>query len=228
MIIAIHQPNFLPWMGYFWKIARVDSFVFLDDVQFSKGSYQNRVQIKGPQGVNWLTVPIVTNGRLGQATDVVEIDSTESWIKRHLQTWRSAYGRAHFFRDLFPYLEAIYISRSWINLVAFNITLIQRTCELLGINTPCTLSSQLDAPQDRDRRLLAICQALGANRYLHGKGSSNYLNHDVFQQHGVQPVGARFSHPHYHQPWGIFVEGLSIWDVLFNCGVDQTREWFSI
>ena len=70
MIVAIHQPNFLPWMGYFWKIAHVDRFVFLDNVQFSKGSYQNRVKVKGPQGPHWMTIPVVTNGRLAQSTNV--------------------------------------------------------------------------------------------------------------------------------------------------------------
>ena len=142
-----------------------------------------------------------------------------------LQAWKSMYGRTSQFKDLFPQLEAIYALEHWKTLVDFNLALIQHTCVLLGIRTPLKLSSDLHVPEERNCRLVTICQFLGAHTYLHGKGTHEHLDNEVFQQHGVKPLLAQFQHPVYPQPWGPFVAGLSIWDVLLNCGIETTQKW---
>jgi len=123
MIISIHQPNFLPWIGYFYKLVRSDIFVFLDNVQYTKNSFINRNRIKTPQGALWLTVPVTF--KFGQLINEVRINNQTDWRKKHLKTLEMNYRKAKFFEEVFNRIKQIYYSKDWQNLCEFNVSLMK-------------------------------------------------------------------------------------------------------
>jgi len=215
-IIAIHQPNFLPWLGFFYKMVKSDVFVFLDNVQFSKNSYQNRVKIKTPHGAVWLTVPVLH--KFGQLTLEVKINNTEKWREKHLRTFEMNYKKAPFFKPIFDLLQEIYFKKEWELLVDFNTELILCISKYLGIKTEIMRASLLNAGGKSTELLVNILKELNASTYLSGKGGAKYQNEDVFKTIGIKLIYSNFEHPNYPQLWEGFLEGLSIVDLLFNCG----------
>jgi hypothetical protein len=215
-IVAIHQPNFLPWLGFFYKILKSDIFVFLDNVQFSKNSYQNRVKIKSSQGATWLTVPVLHN--FGQLTKDVKINNKEPWREKHLKTLEMNYKRAAYFKPIFELLQEIYFKEEWELLVDFNIELISNISKFLGIKTEMIRASSLNVGGKSTDLLINIVKELNASVYLSGKGGANYQDEEKFKVNGIKLIYSDFKHPVYPQPWGEFIEGLSIVALLFNCG----------
>jgi len=215
-IIAIHQPNFLPWIGFFYKILKSDVFVFLDNVQFSKNSYQNRVKIKSSQGAIWLTVPVLH--KFGQLTKEVKINNREQWREKHLKTLELNYKKASFFKPVFELLQEIYFKEEWELLVNFNIESIFSISKFLGIETEMIRASSLNVSGKSTDLLINIAEELNASIYLSGKGGANYQDEEKFRANGIELKYSDFTHPVYPQLWGEFIEGLSIIDLLFNCG----------
>jgi hypothetical protein len=216
MIVTIHQPQYLPWLGYFHKMHRADAFVFLDTVQFKKNEFQNRNRIKGPQGPQWLTVPVLQ--KLGQDIRDVRINTTVNWQKKHIAALSSCYGRTpHYgaYRDVFSDL----IHRSWELLSPLNIEVIKLIASLLGIDTPFYLASDLgDFSDDRDRRLIEITQKLGGTGYLAGVGGRDYMDLAIWEEAGIEVRFQEFEHPVYPQIFDGFSSHLSAVDLLFNTG----------
>jgi len=219
MRLAILQPAYLPWIGYFDQIAQSDAFVFYDDVQFDKQSWQNRNQIKTPQGTQWLSVPVHTRNK-PQIKDIL-IDNHKDWRKDHLKSIQVNYSRAPFFEKYIWILDAIY-SISWERLAVLDTTLIELINKFLGIETPLFFSSKLDIPHTGQvQRLIDICQHFGANEFLEGSAGRNYLSGDgekLFQQNGIKITYHDYQHPVYFQQHGEFVPYLSVIDLLFNNG----------
>ncbi len=218
MIAAIHQPNFIPWIGYFYKILKADQFVLLDDVQFTRGGYTNRVSIKYGKGGDWLTVPLIKQGRFGELVRDVELQADPKWRTKTLQTLKANYGRAPYFKTYLPELEGIVFGTDRL-LADFNIALIRFLMKALEIDTPICRSSTLQGISGLStERLVSICRALGATEYLSGFGGANYQEQETFRQNGITLTMSAFKHPQYPQLWGEFVPGLSAIDLLFNCG----------
>jgi hypothetical protein len=215
-IIAIHQPNFLPWIGFFYKMLKSDVFVFLDNVQFSKNSYQNRVKIKSSQGAMWLTVPVLH--KFGQLTKEVKINNREQWREKHLKTLELNYKKASFFKPVFELLREIYFKEEWELLVDFNIELIFSISKFLEIETEMIRATSLNVSGKSTDLLINIAKELNASIYLSGKGGANYQDEKKFRANGIELKYSDFTHPVYPQLWGEFIEGLSIIDLLFNCG----------
>jgi hypothetical protein len=215
-IVAIHQPNFLPWLGFFYKMLKSDIFVFLDNVQFSKNSFQNRVKIKSSQGAIWLTVPILHN--FGQLTKDVRINNKEPWREKHLKTFEMNYKRAAYFKPFFELLQEIYFKKEWELLVDFNTELISHISKFLGIKTETIRASSLNVSGKSTDLLINIVKELNGSIYLSGKGGANYQDEKKFKNNGIELRYSDFKHPTYPQLWGEFIEGLSIVDLLFNCG----------
>jgi hypothetical protein len=217
--IAIHQPNYFPWLGYFAKIARADVFVLLDDVRFQRGnatSITNRTKVKTRQGPQWLTVP-VTRGGSSLIRDVT-IDYQRNWVKKHLDTLRFTYARSPFFSEVHGLVEETLAHRPE-GLATLNELGIRAVCGLLTIATPIVLSSSLGLDAgDKNLRIVEICRALGATVYLSGAGARRYNDEAMFAAHGVALEYNRFEHPVYPQLHGPFVPGLSALDALFNRG----------
>jgi hypothetical protein len=229
-IAAIHQPNYIPWLGYFFKIAHSDKFVFADMVAYSGSSYVNRNLIKTPFGPAWMTIPARKSGRSGQLINEVETDNVHKWVPRHLATLRSNYGKARYFKETFALLEPHYsaITGSVSSLAAFNIGIIRSIATYLRLNTQFLNASELNVSGHKTGLLVEICRAVGASTYLAGIGGRAYQEDAEFEAAGITPVYSSFSQRNYPQLFGEFVVNLSAIDVLMNCGYLGTRRLLDI
>ncbi len=223
MLVAIHQPNFLPWLGYFDRMVHADLFVLLDHVQFERRNYQNRTLIRLEGEARWLTVPVV---QLSQKECIVEKrvdnpaeETTRWWGPNSFNTLRYAYRKAPHFEEYAPRLKAMLETR-WEKLVDLNIATLEFARDALGIRTPMIRSSTLAVEGQRSELLLDICRKVGATAFLGGMGGSRgYLDKDAFDAAGMGVVWQEFRHPVYAQCGGApFTPGLSVLVVLFNCG----------
>ena len=224
MIAAAHQPNYLPWAGYFYKMARCDVFVFLDRVQYSRTSYTARCSIKQCDGrASWLSVPVLKKGRYFQNINEVAIANQRPWQAEHLKTLESCYSRTPYFKEYSWLLDLVY-RQKWENLSQLNRTVIARLAEHLGIKTKFVNLSELNIDGKSTRMLVSLCQGLNAREYLSGSGGQNYLDKAQFQKAGINLTYTKYQPQSYPQSWGDFVPGLSVTDLLFNCGQEETKK----
>jgi len=219
-VVAIHQPNFAPWIGYFHKILKSDVFIFLDHVEYSRRSFTNRNRIKGPKGATWLTVPVSVRGK-PRIIDV-KINGTE-WKRKHLNTFKAFYGKAEHFEEIYEHLESIY-EQEWLYLAEFNKALIKEISDILQITPRFVDSHTLEPRGKKMEMIIDLCKKVGATVYFSGKGAMNYQDPKVFEENGIKLVYQEFEHPVYLQRFGEFIPNLSILDMLFNVGVEKTRE----
>ncbi|WP_343564169.1 WbqC family protein [Kiloniella sp. b19] len=221
-VIAIHQPNYSPWLGYFHKIAKSDLFVFLDDVQFSKNSYINRVEVLSPGGRKWLTLPVSYS--FGDPVHAVQ-PARANWIESHLSTLKNYYRQAPFFKEMWPETEQIYHSVDADNLAEINIQLIQGLCRILELETPTVKASSLNYDKgESDVRLVNIIKTLSDNAsYLSGKGGQNYQSEDLFESNNITLQYSSFKAAPYNQGQSDFTPGLSVLDSLFHIGLQETK-----
>lgn len=221
MKIAIHQPNFLPWSGYFHKMAQVERFVLLDTVQYSKGSFTNRVLIKCNSGAPlWLSVPL--EREFGIAINQIKINEERDWRTKHLKTLKQFYGKAAYFRMYFPALEEIYAKRH-VALAALNADLIHWLWRMLDIDAEICFASQLGVSGSSTDLLVGICKELEATQYLSGRGGLKYQDEASFQHHNIEVLYTDFEPPVYRQLWKNFVPKLSVIDLLFNEGPNSRQ-----
>ena len=221
MVVAIHQPQYLPWLGYFDKMLKADVFCFLDTVQYKKNEWQNRNRIKTADGWQWLTVPVTY--RFPQKIGEVGIDNTVNWGGKHLRALHTSYRRAPFFDRYILVFEEV-LSRRWEGIAALNLHMVQCLREILGIGgKPAVLSSRIEAADDPTQRLIDICQALGADTYLAGQGADGYMDVERFRQQGIRVATQSFQHPVYPQLFDGFQSHLSVVDLIFNCGPESAE-----
>lgn len=228
MIVATHQPHYLPWLGYLDRMQKADLFIVLDHVQFERRNYQNRTRILLDDMPRWLTVPVVQVSQLERVMDK-RIDNPppgdkKSWGLKHYQTLRHAYRDAPFFDLYGPDLLKILESGAD-RLVDIDQMTLDFLREALNIRTPLLNSSELNISGMRSEMILNLCLAVGADAYLAGMGGSrDYLDRQLFADAGVEILWQEFQHPVYSQCGGSpFVPGLSAVDLLFNHG-PQSRE----
>jgi len=219
MKIAIAQPTYLPWLGYFDLIDQVDAFVFLDNVQFEKQSWQQRNRIKTPTGLQWLTVPVAFRGRFGQLIQDVEVRDCDFW-RNHLRAIELNYRRSPFFDDYFPELSARLSCSQGAHLSDLNVRVIEWFMNVLGIQTPLSFSSSLGQAGKRTELLANLCSALGATQYISPLGSAVYLlkEIDVLLNRSIEVVFQNYAHPQYRQMFPPFCPYASAMDLLFNEG----------
>jgi len=220
MRIAICQPTYLPWLGYFDLMEQVDTFVLLDTVQFERQSWQQRNRIKTPTGLQWLTVPVIFRGRLEQKVHEVEIRDVE-FRRKHLRGIEINYARAPFLHEHLPALARILQGvNAGAHLAELNLRLIQWFAGILGIHTPLVLASSLDVQGNRTQLLANICGELGAAQYVSPIGSAEYLlsEIDVLSNAGVETVFHNYHHPEYMQQFPPFLPFASVIDLIFNEG----------
>lgn len=220
MVVAIHQPNFFPWIGYFYKIYQSDIFVLLDDVQYTKNSFINRNRIKSINGEQWLTMPVSHSGKFGQNINEVEIQNFEKNFKKIKSTLQMNYGKSNNFHEVISIFEEY--DEHHTNLASFNEFFIRRIVKYLNIETPIIKSSELtNIEGESTDRLVSICKQLKAKKYLAGFGSKKYQDSESFLSQGIESVVYDFVHPIYPQLWGDFIPNLSIIDILCNTGKDS-------
>lgn len=219
MIVAAHQPQYLPWLGYFDKMRRVDVFCYLNDVQFKKNEWQNRNRIKTAQNWQWITVPV--RYHFPEKIHEVHINNGVDWMRKHLQALITNYRRSPYYSEYIPIFEEVY-SREWEFISELNVHLIERLKSVLDLDEKSTvLSSDLDLREEPTDRLIDICKALGADTYLAGQGGADYMNLERFEKNGLKLIIQEFQHPVYPQLFGEFHSHLSIVDLLFNCGPES-------
>jgi hypothetical protein len=218
MIVTIHQPEHLPWLGFFDKMRQADIFVLLDTTQFAKDDFQNRNRIKTRKGPIWLTVPVLKKGRSEQLIIDVKICNDRNWRNRCWSLIYQNYKDAPYFAEYKQFLEELY-ARKWSKLVQLNTTIIRYLAEQLGLKTKLVMASELEVYERGSTNVnLAICRLLRADEYLSGKYGKQYLDETQFVEHGIKVRYQDFQHPVYPQPWGDFLSHMSIIDLLFNCG----------
>ncbi|MEO7134074.1 MAG: WbqC family protein [Vicinamibacterales bacterium] len=218
--LVVLQPGYLPWLGFFDQMRRADVFVYYDDVQYDKHGWRNRNRVKGPDGPQWLTVPVRNHG-LGRPRIMdAAIDARAPWARKHLATLRQLYAKAPHVKRYLPELEEA-LMRPWERIVDLDLTVVALMAKWLGLAPAVSCSSELQIDGEQSIRLLRICQHFGATRYLSGSAARDYLDVALFAQHGVEVAWQDYRHPEYPQQHGGFVPYLSAIDLLLNCGDDS-------
>ena len=216
MKVAIHQPHYLPWLGYFAKWAAADVFVLLDTVQYEKNGFQNRNRIKTRDGARWVTVPV--RARLGMTIRDVPVDDDRPWRRRHLATIEQAYAKsAHL--DRFHASLVTFYDHAWSQLGPLATKNARWLADALGITTPVKLASELGVTAtDATARLVDLCRAVGGTTYLAGRDGAAYMDRGRFADAGIRVLQQRYEHPEYAQAHGPFVPFLSALDLLLMHG----------
>jgi hypothetical protein len=221
MKIAIMQPTFLPWVGYFDLIDRVDRFVYLDTVPFTRQSWQHRNRIKTAQGLQWLTLPV--NASASEKTPIRDVTLGPVKAEKLCRSIEQSYARAPHFAALWPRFQP------WLkqmtpgaNLADLNIGLIETACEFLGLETPRLRASALTPADGRVERLIAVTRELGGSLYLSPMGAAGYLAEapEAFPAAGLELAFQAYEHPAYRQLFPPFAAGCGFLDLLFNAGPD--------
>jgi len=216
MIIAVHQPQYLPWLGYFDKILKADMFVLLDNVQFKKNEWQNRNKIKTARGWQWLTVPV--KYKFPQLINEVTINSTVKWQHKQRQAVLSNYNKAPCYSYLDDFFDYIF-SHDWDSISQLNIDVVIRLTKILGIDTPIFVASEIgNFPNDPDERLIAITEHFNADTYLAGSGGRQYMDLNKFRTAGIDVIFQDYKHPVYDQRFGEFIPCMSVIDLILNHG----------
>jgi WbqC-like protein family len=204
-------------------IAAVDQFVFYDDMQYTRRDWRNRNQIKTPQGVQWLTVPVKAKGKYLQTIRETEIEGTQ-WAKDHWQALSQNYRRAPFFNEISSWIEPLYLKEPPSSLSQLNRLFIQAICDYLGIKTALNNSWDFSLSDGKSERLADLCVSAGASEYISGPAARDYIDESVFAERGVKVSWFDYAgYSTYPQLWGEFTHGVTILDLLFNCGKDSRR-----
>jgi hypothetical protein len=217
--VAIVQSNYIPWKGYFDMIAAVDEFILYDDMQYTRRDWRNRNQIKTPQGLQWLTVPVKVKGKYRQMIRETEIDGSQ-WRIAHWKSLCRNYRRAPHFSAVAEQLESLYLT-DYVFLSQLNRALIEWVCKQLGIKTNVSNSWDYRLGEGKTERLADLCVQAGATEYVSGPAARDYVDASAFSDRGVSLRWFDYAgYPEYPQLWGEFRHGVTILDLLFNCGKD--------
>ena len=221
--IAICQSNYIPWKGYFDLIRSVDEFVLYDDAQFTKNDWRNRNKIRTQEGTAWLTIPVDTSGKFGQAIKDTKVAST-SWHREHWKTIRQNYHRAPYFCDYEETFERIYHEAGQLKYLSeINHLFFVEMNRLLGIRTPLRRSMEFQLPEGKSERLVCLCRELEATEYLSGPAAKSYLDVSRFTDQGIHVRWANYDdYPTYTQCFDGFEHHVSAVDLLLNLGPQAT------
>ena len=222
--VAILQSNYIPWKGYFDIIGLVDEFILYDDMQYTRRDWRNRNQIKTAGGLQWLTIPVDTKGKfLQRIRDTVIADP--SWAESHWKAIRYSYAHAPFFKDYAPAFEDLYAQAAGMDhLSQVNHLFLTSICNMLGIGTKITWSSDYPLAEGKTERLAALVKSVGGGYYLSGPAAKDYIVEDVFKDAGVELAWMDYSgYPEYSQMHGPFTHNVSILDLLFMTGPEAPR-----
>lgn len=216
MRITAHQPLYLPWLGFFDKISDAEILVILDSIQFSRTDYIHRNKILINKKANWLTIPIENASSRAPIKDVRIEGST--WKRNHLESTRRSYVRSPHFGDLNQILEDTLLRISSDFLIDYTLPILSNLIEYLGIKTKVILLSDLGIKSSKSRLILDICNTMKADEYIAGSQGLNYLELDTFANNQVQLLTQNYQHPTYTQNSDIFIENLSVIDLISQEG----------
>jgi len=218
MILTAHQPAYLPWLGLFDKISMADTYVFMDDVIYSKSDFSNRNKIydKSKNQPEWLSIPLERSGKGGVKFYDIKING-DKWKRQHLGKILSNYSKTPYFDKYFPELESI-ISSDYKFLADFNYDLLIYFLNILNIKVDMVKASSLKIPSTGNQYLIDICISLGANIYIFGEQGRDYADFEAFKNNGIDTRFQKYKHPIYNNAGKSFFPDMSIIDLLFNEG----------
>ena len=233
-IVSIHQPAYIPWLGYFDKIAKSNIHIILDDAEYSKNDLFNRNIINTPNGWIWLTIPV--NYKNKTPINQIKIDNSKKWRKKHWNSIKLNYAKAPFFKEYSKNFEKLY-SQEWGNLSDFTNAINKEILNILGIKTKLIKSSEINPKGQRNEKLLNLCKATQATTYLSGEGAKDpkqgaYINEALFLKNNIKVNYQGFKHPEYEKIWKETnssintdeVSNFSILDILFTLGKDKVKK----
>jgi hypothetical protein len=224
MIVSIMQPAYLPWLGYFHRVAISDLHVVLDHVQLDKNSktkFANRNKIRTKEGWCWLTVPLKTKGKFGSLyINQLEIVDDSHWAEKHWATIRLNYAKAPYFGEHRTFLEQVY-SQSWSSLNELIREVTTYMLHAFGIKTPLVYSSEMEVEEKKDELILSLCRAVEATTYISGPLGRGYIRESLFEEAGIRIVYHQYHHPTYPQVNAAFEPYMSAIDLLLNCGPES-------
>jgi hypothetical protein len=223
---CIHQPNYLPWLGFFAKIVQSDVFIVMDNVQFPKQTYVNRVKVAGNGPPLWLTVPVVRSGLDSVIKDVL-IDHKHNWIHKHVQTLRQRYGKYPYYNELMPVIQSC-LESSPTTIAELNVQLITILLNVLEIDTKLVHGSSLGCDGKASQLITRMCKCIGAETYLAGGAALDaYEDLSEYDAAGIEYRQFNFTHPTYRQvaSGGVFTPGLSVVDAICAVGLQETRSF---
>ena len=214
------QPGYIPWLGYFDRIAQADLFVVLDHVRMDRNSqtkFCNRNKIRTAHGWTWLTIPIQTKGVLERPINEIRLTEDITWRRKHFQALKNNYSRAEYFGEHLEFFENVY-KKEWDTILPYLLEINGYLLDSLKIDTEILLSSKLDLKQTKSDLILEICQLTKATKYLSGPFGRHYLNSNSFSDCGIEIEYHDYVHPVYTQLYGGFESHLSVLDLIFNHG----------
>lgn len=219
--VAISQSNYIPWKGYFDMIAAVDEFILYDDMQYTRRDWRNRNQIKTPNGVQWLSISVDCKGKYHQKIRDTLILS-ENWGELHWKTIKANYSRSPHFKELSICLEPLYRDSTYTSISDVNRAFIEVICDYLSIKTKISNSWDYQLVDGQTERLASLCSQAGGSDYISGPAAKNYIDDSIFHSSGIRLHWFDYSgYCEYPQLWGEFTHGVSILDLLFNCGKES-------
>lgn len=234
--LSSHQPAYLPWLGYFNKMAHADVFVILDNVQFEKGSFINRNRIQTPSGPTWMTVPINLRGHMEKSIKQIRVDNS-NWPKKHLKSIQANYSKASYFYEYNNFLiKQIYDSTDYYNPFIdnpsgfFPVISVAKLClaNLRSFVALLKIWTKIDSQKHnsyKQQLIIDICKYFKADRFIFGEQGRGYCDIAAFERAGIEPLFQDFRCLEYPQLWGgEFVPRLSVIDALMNIGAKRTRE----
>lgn len=221
--VVIHQPDFLPYLGFFDRFLKADLWVIFDNVQFlnNSKSWHNRDKIKTPQGEKWITVSVK---KCAQKTPINEVLLSDAkWRIDGLNLLKANYRKATYFKEIIPFIEELYTYECE-TMLQFNLKSIYMLMQLFNIKIETVLASDLEPVGKSNVLLVDILQKVKADKYLSGVGAKAYFDPAPFAAAGIEVIWQDFKHPVYPQLYGDFIPYLSSIDLLFNCGIKKSRE----
>ena len=221
--VAILQSNYIPWKGYFDLIGLADEFIFLDTVQYSKGTWRNRNKIKTSNSLTWLTVPVLLKGKDFPIIKNVKIKGAQ-WIKDHWKTLELNYKKSKYYKEVSEFLEPLYFGKKYVFLSELNKTFILEILKYLNIETKISDSTSFDTSSEKSNRVIDLVKRVDGNIYISGPAAKNYIDENYFRENGIEVFWMDYSnYPQYEQLWGTFQHEVSILDMIFNCGKDSVN-----
>lgn len=223
--IAILQSNYIPWKGYFDIINLVDEFILYDDMQFTRRDWRNRNKIKTPDGLKWLTIPVVSKGKFDQKINETQVAGSK-WCKSHWHAIALNYGKAPYFKEYAERIHRVYQAcESETYLSRINFRFLKEICGILGISTTISWSSDYKLADGKTERLVGLIQSAGADAYLSGPAAKDYIVDACFEEAGIALEYMDYSgYREYPQLFGAYQPQVSVLDLIFNTG-PQARKY---
>ena len=223
-IVVIHQPDFLPYLGFFDRLNKADIYVVFDNVQYVRSSrgWTSRDKIKTKNGEKWITVSTQKAPR-DTAINQILLSEVEDWRQEHLNLIRENYKHSDYFMEIMPYIEALYQSKQK-RMMDFNMESIQMLIKLFDIEVEIVIASELNPVGKSNELIIDIMKKLDCYKYLSGDGARDYYVPELYKKAGIEVIWQEFHHPEYQQQYSGFIPYLSSIDLLFNCGIKKSRE----